>query len=257
MVHRFQYCGHTCTHNDAAASSRSRRTESVRGCFIMHTEGSSLLRHLKSSQMHPNCKRERCPAHSFICENCTCAGEALPPCRSRDPTHDEWVTWGRELYSSLQKDSKRKDWPLYYRDMACGGSVPPAPGAGIDIWNMLPPQTRAIPVAVQPMPTSHHHSRPALTNSQRIHRHMTSNPANCLSAVIVEDISRKHMQDNHQTNMEWAHTRMPTKLASMMLNACPYNVVWDNEGKNEDGDFGYYILEYVCLVSFFFLSIIF
>jgi hypothetical protein len=250
MVNRFQYCGHTCTHNDTAASSRSRRTESVRGCFIMHTEGSSLLRHLKSSQMHSDCKRESCPAHAFVCEHCTCAGEALPPRRSRDPTHEEWVTWGRELYSSLQKDSKKEDWPLYYKDMACGGSVPPAPSPGVNIWNMSPP-TPAMLVAVQPMPASHHHSRPTFMNSQRIHPHITSDPANCFSAVIVEDVSRKHTRDNPQTNTEWAHTPMPTKLASMMLNACPYNVVWDNEAKNEDGNFGYYIPEYVRLIGFF------
>jgi hypothetical protein len=196
----------------------------------MHTEGSSLLRHLKSSQMHSNCKRESCPAHSFVCENCTCAGEALPPRRSRDPTHDEWVTWGQQLYSSLQKDSKKEDWPLYYKDMASGGPAPPAPGAGVNIWNM-PPQTPAMPIAVQPTPT-------------------------ILSAVIVEDVSRKHTRDEHQSNTEWAHAPMPTKLASMMLNACPYNIVWDNKGKNEDGNFGYYIPEYVRPFLSFFLHYI-
>ena len=88
-------------------------------------------------------------------------------------------------------------------------------------------------------------------NSQCIYPHITSDPANCFSAVIVEDVSRKHTQDNPQTNTEWAHTPMPTQLASMMLNACPYNAVWDNAAKNEDGNFGYYIPEYVCLIGFF------
>jgi hypothetical protein len=247
MVHRFQYCGHTCTHNETAAAYRSRRVESIRGCFIMHTEGSSLIRHLKSSQMHLNCKRGSCPAHSFICVNCTCTGEALPPRRSRDPTHDEWVTWGRELYSTLRKDSKKEDWPLYYKDMALGGPAPPAPGVGINIWNTMPPQTPAMPAAALPMPTS---DTTASLNSQFIHQYMPPNPVNGFSAVFVEDVSRIHTRDNHPANTEWAHTRIRTELATEMCNGCPYNIIWDNEGMNQNGDFGYYILEYVCLDHF-------
>jgi hypothetical protein len=151
-MHKFQHCGHTCNHDEAAATTKSRRPPHLRGCFIMHTEGSALLRHLQSRPMHPSCKKGECPAHSILCGvDCVCDGDALPVVRSRDPTHEEWVRWGQVLYGSLQKDDKKDQWPVYYKDMALGGPQPPAPNPSINVWNTPPPQTET-PQTSTPIP---------------------------------------------------------------------------------------------------------
>src|SRR5215510_6214460 len=140
VSHRFKACAHTCPHDDDAAQKLSRRQDALRACYMFHIVGNTVACHEGSRKMHPLCDNS-CPAHLSLCDPCHCPPVDNPPqfTKGCNPTHQEWLQWGQTLYDCLETQSKRADWPQYYKDMVTGGPQPISPDPDISIWITPPP----------------------------------------------------------------------------------------------------------------------